>query len=303
MKIRLSFVLLAAFLTVLLAVGLLPSPTATATAYPTGTMSGTPTPLPSWTPSPTPLAQSPTAVPLPATHTSLPGETPQTLATSTLLPIPTETLIFFPTSTATVGGTATPPVPVAYAEEETLEACYKGPSRAYIQTDSFEIAAITGKDESGEWWYVLFPKGQGVFVNCWVAGDEVTTGGNLESLLVTQAELPQITEAKIESANQTAEDREIVKTVACGHDSPDAVLHFIGRIFANGPVERVGYIWDTNAPVDFKPEQTAIEAWDTPARINLALSVPAQSATYSLSLRTTFPMEAVGELRFTVQCK
>lgn len=309
MKTRLSFGLFAALLTVLLIVGLLPSPGAAPAATATATASGTPTYPPSMTPPlPTPswtrLARSPTSIPLQATYTSAAGETPQMVATSTLLPISTETLILFATMTSTpFGGTATPPVPVVYAAGEKPEMCYKGPSVAYVEVDRFEAAGIVGKDTTETWWYLLVPKGQGVFINCWVAVDQVTTGGNLSGLLVQQPELPQITQVKIEVPGQAVTGAEHVETIECGPTGANVVLHFTGRIFANGPVENVGYAWDTDVPAQLTPERIAVAAWDDPAQIDLALPVPARAGTYFLNLRTTFPMEALGELRFTVRCE
>lgn len=316
MKTRFSLVffagllaLFACLLTVPLVVGLLPSPGPTPTPTATATASGTPTPsptiIPSATASWTRLARSPTSIPLQATYTSIAGETPQTLATPTLLPVATETLILFATITSTpFGGTATPPVPVAYASGEKAEACYKGPSPAYIEIDTFEIATIVGKDTDEKWWYLLVHKGDGVFINCWVSGDQVTTGGNLSGLLIQQSELPQITQVKVEVPGQPATDAEYVATIACNTDAADTAgtVHFTGRIIANGPIPNVGYTWDTDVPAQLPAGRVAVKAWDDPAQINLALPVPARAGVYFIRLRTTFPMEALGELRFTVRC-
>ena len=185
MKTRFSFGLVAALLTVLLVVGLLPSsqtPSAAvaASATPTPSLAPTDTRLPI-VPFPTHFLISVSLTPSPrkATYTSLAAETPDVIVPPTLLPIPTATLIFFATTTATpYGGTATPPVPVAYALDGKPTACYKGPSLAYIQMDTFKITRIVGKNPTGTWWFVLIDKGQGVYVSCWVSGDQVATGGN-----------------------------------------------------------------------------------------------------------------------------
>jgi hypothetical protein len=307
MKTRFSFGLLAALLTVFLVVGLLPSwqmpsavVAASGTPYPTGTM--TPSPAPTQLPpfvafaTPRPVSESPTSIPLQPTYTSIAAETPEIIATPTL--------ILFATMTATPNaGTATPPVPLAATLDGKPQACYKGPSLAYIQLDTFNIARIIGKDTTGKWWYLSIYKRDGIFINCWVAGDQVITGGNLSSLSVNEPELPQITQIQVDIPDRPEKDAPYTQTIACDAGLTNTSLHFVGHIFTNGPIEDVGYRWTTDAPAQFQPGHTPVKAWDAPAQVDVDLSVPSQAGTYTLSLRTTFPMEMLGELRFTVKCK
>lgn len=313
MKTRLFFALWACLLTVFLIVGLLPSPPVHPAA-----LADTPTPTPTPSPAPTdtrppfvpfpthfPLSASLTPIPQEATYTSLAPETPDVVASSTLLPIPTATLIFFATVTATpYGGTATPPVPLAYALDGKPTACYKGPSPAYIQMDVFKITQIVGRDASGKWWFLMINKGRGVYVPCWVSVDRVATGGNLAGLSVAEPGLPQITQVKVTFPGQPAAGVPYVQTIACDAGLTNTTtLHFIGQIFTDGPLEDVGYLWTTDAPAQFQPGRAPVKAWDAPAEIAVNVSVPSQAGTYTLSLRTTFPMEVLGELRFTLKCK
>ncbi len=320
MKTRLTFVLLAV-LTIFLVVGLLSrlqTPSASVAA------SGTPTqPPPPTEPPPSPtrsrLSQSPTTIPLRPTYTSIPGETPETIDTPTLLPIDTptllppdtqpapiftETLILFATATSTPnGGTATPPVPVAYAIDGEPQTCYKGPSLAYIKMDAFKIARIVGKDLAEQWWFLLIDKGQGLYVSCWVSSDQVTTGGNLASLSVTEAELPQITRVQVSVPGQAETGAEYVQTIACDTGLTNTTIRFTGQIFTDGPLADLGYVWTTDAHVRFQVKHTSVKAWDAPAQVEVDLPVPSKAGSYSLSLRTTFPTEMLDELRFTVKCK
>ena len=289
-------------------------------------LSATPTKLPAKTlpafvpfPSHPPIGISPTSIPLQATHTSIAGETPDLLATQTLLPIdtptlmlpepqasfiPTQTLIFFPTPTSTpFGGSATPPVPVAYSIDGKPKSCYGGPSLAYIELTTFNISRIAGKDQAGAWWYLLVYKGQGNYVSCWVAGEQVTTGGNLDSLSVVEPELSQVTQVKVSAPGQPATATEYIATIICDDGITNTTLRFAGQISSNGPLSDVGYRWDTDAPVKFTAAHTPIPSWDVPAQLTVALPVPSMAATYSLSLRTTFPMEAIGRLQVIVRCQ
>ncbi len=262
---------------------------------------------------------SPTAIPLQATHTSIAGETPILLATETLIPIytptlismgteatsvPTQTLIFFATATVTpFGGSPTPPASVAYAIDNKPTACYKGPSLAYIQMDTFKISRIAGKDRLGEWWFLLISKGQGVYVSCWVATDQVTTGGDLSTLSVIEPGISQITQVKVTAPGQPADATEYTASIACDDGISSHTLRFTGQIFADGPMSDTGYRWDTDAPVKFKAARIPIQSWDVPAQITLELPVPAKAARYHLSLRTTFPAEMVGGLKINVKCQ
>lgn len=266
-----------------------------------------------------PVTISPTSIPLQATYTSIVGETPNLLATPTLLPIdtptllssntppkniPTATLIFFPSLTSTpFGGSPTPPVAVAYSLDDKPRSCYKGPSLAYIEMDTFKVSRIAGKDLAGAWWFLLVNKGQGAYVSCWVARNQVSTGGNLDTLPVVEPELSDITQVKVSVPGQPVTNGEYVASIACDDGITKTTLHFFGQVFANGPLEDLGYRWDTDAPVKFKVAHGIIQAWDLPAESTLELPVPSKAAVYSLSLRTTFPAEAVGGLQVIVRCE
>jgi len=149
----------------------------------------------------------------------------------------------------------------------------------------------------------LINKGQGVYVSCWVSVDQVSIGGDLSDLSVTEPELPQITSVKVIAPSQPANDTEYVQTIVCDAGLTNTTLHFTGQISADGPIKNVGYIWKTDAPAQFQPGRASVKAWDAPAEINVDVPVPSQAGTYSLSLRTTFPAEVLGELRFTLKCK
>lgn len=266
------------------------------------------------------VGASPTSLPLRATYTLIPGETPKLVATPTLLPIvtatlipsdippstvPTLTLIPFPSGTVTSShGTATPQVPVAYIMDGKPKACYKGPSPAYIQLDTFnQPVRVAGKDVTGQWWYILIYKGQGNYVSCWVAADLVTVGGDLSSLSVTEPETPQITHVTVDVPGATLKNGGYVATIACDDGVTTTTLRFSGQIFTDGPMKDIGYAWNIDAPVKFKPEHVSVTSWDAPATIQLDLPVQSMAGVYTLTLRTTFPVEAVGTLQVVVQCK
>jgi hypothetical protein len=169
--------------------------------------------------------------------------------------------------------------------------------------DIFKITQIVGKDGSGKWWFLMINKGRGVYVPCWVSVERVTTGGDLAGLSVTEPELPQITQVKVTVPGQPATGAEYTQTIACDTGITNTTLHFTGQVSADGPFEDVGYLWTTDAPARFQPGHTPVKAWDAPAEIDVDLPVPSQAGSYTLTLRTTFPMEVLGELRFTIKCK
>lgn len=265
------------------------------------------------------LSVSPTSIPLKATYTLAASQTPSKLATDTLLPLttstqlsnptqallPSSTPVFFASVTATpFGGSATPPVPVAYSRDGKTQPCYKGPSLKYVQTDVFNVARIAGFDSTGTWWYLLVFKEQGsMAISCWAADQQVLTAGNMTELSIVEPELPQITQAKISAPGTLDDNGDYTASIFCDDGLTDATLHFSGQIFGNGPLKDIGYRWVTDAPVSFKVAHTAIAAWDAPAQVTLDLPVPSQAAVYTLSLRTTFPMEAVGVLTIHVTCR
>jgi hypothetical protein len=299
-KTRFSFALMAGLLMVILVVALLPSPQTTPAPV---KISGTPmkpaapteTPLPVIA-SPIRLPVSPTSIPRKATYTSQPAETPDMLATQTLLPIPTETLIFFATTTSTpFGGTATSSVPMAYAPDRKPVACYKGPGAEYIPKTTIKLAQIIGRDETGKWWYLIVHQGQGAFIYCWVSDEKVAIGGNLSDLLVVEPELAQITQIKIDATTA-----DLIQTTSCANNS---TLHFTGHIFSDGPLQNISYAWDTDSQVRLPRGQISIKSWDAPAEIKLEFPAPAQAGTYFLRLSTTYPMENSGTLQFEVKCK
>jgi len=166
----------------------------------------------------------------------------------------------------------------------------------------FNIAQIVGKDATGRWWYLLVYKGNGIFINCWASSKQVTTGGNLVGLSVSEPKLPQITRVEVGVSGQATTEAEYTQTISCDGSASKVTLQFTGLVFADGPMERIGYAWESDAPSQLKPGQTSVAAWNAPAQIPVDLSVPAQAGSYSLSLRTTFPLEVVGELRFRLQC-
>ena len=324
MKKRLSWLLFVVILIAILVVGELFSQrraSAILALSATATHPTPPTETPFFEPFPTrrPVSNSPTAIPLQATYTSIAGETPVLLATETLLPIhtstllpldtqpatiPTLTLIFFATATPTrFGGSATPPASVAYSMDGKPQPCYKGPSLAYIKMDTFKISRIAGKDEGGGWWFLLISKGQGVYVSCWVARDQVTTGGDLSTLSVVEPEISQITQVKVSAPDQPAGEIAYTANIACDDGISNTTLRLSGQIFSDGPISDIGYRWDTDAPVKFKVAHVSIQSWDAPAQVKLELPIPSKAATYHLSLRTTFPVEAVGELQIIVKCQ
>lgn len=308
---------------VLLAVAVLTiykqSTTPSVSATPTNPIPPTATRLFEHFPTQPPVSTSPTTIPLRATYTSIIGETPNLLATQTLLPIdtptlfpsdtpsddfPTATLISFPTAAPTaLRGTATPFVTVAYSVDGKPKPCYKGPSLSYIEMDTFKVSRIAGKDSTGEWWYLLVFKGQGVYVSCWVARDLVTTGGNLDNLSVVEPDLSDITQVKISVPGQPVTDNQYIATIPCDDGVTKTTLRFVGQVFANGPLNNIGYRWDTDAALKFKAAHGIIKSWDVPAETTLELPIPSTAASYSLNLRTTFPVEVVSEIQVIIKCE
>lgn len=321
MKQRLPFVLGIVFLTVVLVIAELLTRSRSATISPTLTRTlAANNAAVAFGKFPTHfvLPVSPTPIPLKATYTISASYTPSILATytlilpgtSTLPPNPSATVfpsatpVFFATVTPTpFGGSATPPVPVAYSRDGKAQPCYKGPSLAYAQVDTFNAARLAGFDTTGSWWYLLVFKGQGVTISCWAADKQVLTAGNLSELSVVEPELPQITQVKISAPGALDENGDYTASILCDDAATDATLHFSAQIFSTGPLKDIGYRWDTDAPVSFKAAHITIAAWDAPAQILLDLPVPAEAADYTLSLRTTFPVEAVDGLTVHVTCR
>jgi len=326
MKKRFSFALALGIVLLIVVAAELVSRRVVAALRPTITLTATASRIPTATglfdyfPTHRPVSVSPTSLPLRATYTLIPGETPDLVATPTLLPIatatlfptdvpptdvPTLTLIPFPSDTGTPSrGTATPQVPVAFIMDGKPKACYKGPSPAYIQLDTFnQPVRVAGKDVTGQWWYILIYKGQGNYVSCWVAADQATVGGNLSSLSVTEPETPQITRVTVDVPGGALTNGGYIATIACDDGVTNTTLHFSGQVFTDGPMKDIGYAWSINAPVKFKPEHTSVKSWDAPATVQLDLQLPSMAGVYTLTLRTTFPVEAVDTLQVLVQCK
>src|SRR5258706_2455615 len=287
MRTRFSFIALAALLTAILVVALLPSMPAPAPLSPapeTAISVSVP-----FVPYPTRPAKTSTSLPRQPVHTAAP--------IPTFAAVPSETLITFPSRiTTAVAGTSTPSVPIAFSQDGNSITCYKGPAVEYIVKTTFKLAQIIGKDRAGQWWYLVVNKGQNIFVYCWVSTRQVITAGNLSTVLVYEPELAQITRVEIDPPGQPA-------TVSCGSGAGEVIFHFTGRIFADGPLENLGYTWETDTPLAFPPEQTSVESWNIPAEIQVEIPAPAQAGIYSLRLRSLYPMEASGELKFEVSCQ
>lgn len=292
MRTRLSFATLLTFLTILL-IGLLPSAQMVPANIPATRTVPVETPT-TFIGFPTRPAKTSTSAPLPPTFTPVPTETLALVSTPTLIP--------FPSGTATVyGGTPTPAVPIAYTG--TAAECYKGPAKEYVVRTTFQTAEIVGKNKTATWWFLEVSKGRGVYIECWVAADQVNTAGDLSRITVSEAELAQVTKVEIAPLGQQPGSTEYVMDISCGASVDQTVLHFTGRVFADGPLEEVHAVWKTNAPAHgSQPGKITIESWGKPAQFDLALQLPAQAATYLLSLQTQFPNELNNAIQLTLKC-
>jgi hypothetical protein len=239
-----------------------------------------------------------TAIPS-STVTSLPaGPTKTLVPTLTAIPFPSQTV------TATPGPSTTPIVPTAFSPDGKPVECFKGPELEYKVLTDFKIVEIVGVDEAGRWWYLKIDKGQGNFVHCWVLQKRVTLGGNPASLPVVEPEKALVTEVSLSIPTELPDARfGYVQTVSCGQNADKPVFHFLGRISADGPIQKVKYTWETNAPGKFSVQQTRVAGWRDPQNIKLDLPVPAREGTYYLRLRVSLPNEMSMLVQFVVKCQ
>ena len=235
-------------------------------------------------PSAFPEMASPTATSLP----SLPTRTPS--FTRTALPFPSETPTY-------VDGSPTPSVPLALSPQKDAAQCFKGPGLEYQPSYSFKIAEIVGKDQTGLWWYIRSYDSLMRPFYCWASGKEINTAGNLSAVPVTEAPSASVTAVNIHL------DGDDTRIVDCGQQAGPLVFNFRGEIVTDGPLKKLKYIWETDAGVKFTQQQTQVSAWDAPLQASQQISVPAQNASYSLTLRSIYPNELVWKIQFTVKCK
>jgi hypothetical protein len=263
----------------------------------------TPTNEPTLTLVPTATATVPATVTLTAppsvTVTSLPAGLTKT-------PVPTLTAIPFPSKTVTAipDSSATPTVPTAFSPNEKPVECFKGPDLEYIVLTDFKTAEIVGIDETGRWWYLKVDKGQGKFIFCWVLQKSVTLGGNPASAPVVEPEAALVTDVSLYIPTELPDARlGYIQTVTCGQNADKPVFHFLGRISTDGPIQKVKYIWETDAPGKFSLQQTRVNGWRDPQNIKLDLPVPAREGTYYLRLRVSLPNEMSMLAQFVVKCQ
>ncbi len=92
--------------------------------------------------------------------------------------------------------------------------CRSGPDLLYELIDSFlqgESAPILGRNEAGDWWYILSPRLQ---ILCWVWGGKVQVQGDTGPVLVVQvAPPPQPTDTNMP---QTVDCRGYKDKSSCG---------------------------------------------------------------------------------------
>jgi hypothetical protein len=252
-------------------------------------------------------ATTTTATKIAATLTVIPSSTVTSLpAGPTKTPAPTWTAIPFPSQTlsATPGPSTTPTVPTAFSPDEKPVECFKGPDLEYKVLTGFKTGEIVGIDETGRWWYLKIDKGQGNFVFCWVLQKRVTLGGNPEAVPVVEPETALVTDVSLYIPTELPDARlGYIQTIACGQNADKPVFHFLGRISTDGPLQKVKYSWETNAPGKFSLQQTRVNGWRDPQNIKLDLPVPAREGTYYLRLRVSLPNEMSMLVQFVVKCQ
>jgi len=263
------------------------------------------------TPQPSPLTRTPTPL-VPVVASARPAISPvlsafPEIASPTVTSLPsiptrtpslTRTAIPFPSETPTyVDGSPTPSVPLALSPQKEAVQCFKGPGIEYQPSYSFKIAEIVGKDQTGLWWYIQSYDSLLRPFYCWVSVKEINTAGNLSTVPVTEAFSASVTAVNIYL------DGDDTQIVDCSRQTSQSVFNFRGEIVTDGPLKKLKYIWETDAGVKFTQEQTQVSAWDAPLQARQQISVPAQSASYSLTLRSIYPNELVWRIQFTVQCK
>ena len=292
MRTRFSFALLVTFLAAVLVIGLLPSIPPEQFSDRAASTPGVAA-LPSATAQPfaghAAPARTLTVVPAPSTHTPAPTEK--------LNLLPSETLIAFPIGTSTrFEGTPTAAVPSVFANGSSADSCATGPGPGYAPAASFRSAEIVGRDQPGNWWFLKVDQGGAHYIFCWVAGKQVSTGGDLSRVVVSEAAQAGITQVRIDTPAA-------VQTVSCAAGAPAVAFHVTGQITTDGPIENISYVWETDAPLQLHQGQVRVNAWNEPAGVELDFSLPAHAALYFLRLHTTLPMEAVAVLSFEVKCK
>jgi hypothetical protein len=268
----------------------------------------TQTTAPEVSPPPSATRLPPSATSIQATKTPIPASFTPTLIPAPLTKTPayTATPIPFPTKspTPTPGPSPTPSVLTASSPDGNPVECYKGPDIGYITVTKFKTAEIVGIDEAGKWWYLKIDQGQGRHVWCWVLQKNVAIGGDFSYVPVTEPEAAQVTDVSIYIRDESPDAfYGYVQTVPCGKKADKPVFHFLGRISTDGPIQKVKYVWETNAPAKFSPEQTRVQGWRDPREIKLDLSVPAQEGTYFLRLWVQSPNEMLWIVQFVVKCQ
>jgi hypothetical protein len=246
------------------------------------------------------LSACATPTQVPPTSTSEPTLT--RMPTLTALPSATITSSAEPTNTPTPtpeppNGSPTPAIPLVISPDGKDIQCYFGPGVEYTPTFAFKMAEIIGKDQAGLWWYVQTYDKLAKPIYCWVNAKNVRIAGGLSNVLITEAERGSVTAINISIVGNSTQE------IACGQDTTLLEFHFTGEMTTNGSVDKLRYQWMTDAGTKFSAEQTQIRAWDAPARVEISIPVPAQEATYSLTLRTIFPNEMVQTAQFTVKCR
>ena len=142
----------------------------------------------------------------------------------TATPIPSETPL--PTDTPLPTATSTPSVPIAWPKDANVNCRYgygtDWPAIAALVVD--QPAPITGKNNSGTWWYITPPIAPGI--SCWVASSVTNTAGNL-------ANLPIINQSTASVTNVTIEKPDTVSVAGCM--GPLQPMELKGSIETNGP--------------------------------------------------------------------
>jgi hypothetical protein len=229
---------------------------------------------------------TPTFIPAGATRTLVPTVSP--------LPFPTRT------ETPTPGPSPTPSVPTAFSPDGKAVACHSGPAREYNPNVTLAFnksSEIVGVDAERHWWYVKVQLASGNYVTCWVQDKTVVTGGDLAAVPVTEFAPAQVTAVNI------ILDGDYTRAINCSNTDDKITFHFKGEIVADGPVEKLRYLWETNAGPKYQPETNRVRAWNEPRTTRLDLALPAREGTYSLTLRTIFPNEIVWVVQFVVKCQ
>jgi hypothetical protein len=141
-------------------------------------------------------------------------------------------------ATAVASSTPSPVPPTSTVPQLTVTGaavsffCRVGPATGYGSVDLIiagQTATITGKNSDGTWWYVQDPKNPAKL--CWVAGEAVTTSGDLSNLPVVPVPFGVVTDVKVVTATVTFK--------GCQLPNP---VNLSGTITVNGPGD-VTYHW------------------------------------------------------------